>query len=659
MPSDQSNFPVIISSTHANWKTTGNGGHVSGFDGSDIIFTAADGTTILDHEIKTYVATTGEIIASVKIPTLSSSTDTDIYMYYGNASINDGLVGYWAMNDATSTVATDFSGNGNNGTLTNMAAPATATSGWGSGKLGGGLNFDGTDDYTAVPDSDSLDLTGDFTISFWLKLRSGATHSLYDGILAKMPGAPGWAVLYATGNKLRLWINNAGLVQTSSALVNDKWHHITFTKSSTQTQVFVDGVLDATGATANPTANSNELLIGRYVSSTYSLNGSLDEVRIYNRALSPTEITSLYEISTPENETVGSWSFEEGAGTVTADASGNGNHGTLMNSPTVTIGKVGQAMNFNESNTYITVPDHVSLQLTTKLSFSTWVYFTGNQANIDTVFMKNNSNSQYYGMYLSGNRAWLYTPTGGIATTPASIPSSTWTHIAMTLDSTLPNTNVKMYVNGVLNGTANHTTAIGSTVGQSLTIGRDSVNGRYFGGRIDELRLQNQILTADWITTEYNNQNSPPTFYSLSAEETPTTAPDAPTIGTATAGNAEATVTFTPPASSGGSTITGYTVTSSPGNITATGTASPITVTGLTNGTPYTFTVTATNAIGTSLASSASNSVTPAVPASWYNSSWTHRTKITIDHTKVPSDQSYFPVLISRTDANWKTTANG
>jgi hypothetical protein len=40
----------------------------------------------------------------------------------------------------------------------------------------------------------------------------------------------------------------------------------------------------------------------------------------------------------------------------------------------------------------------------------------------------------------------------------------------------------KMYVNGVLNGTANHTTAIGSTVGQSLTIGRDSVNGRYFGG---------------------------------------------------------------------------------------------------------------------------------------------------------------------------------
>jgi uncharacterized protein (TIGR02145 family) len=93
-----------------------------------------------------------------------------------------------------------------------------------------------------------------------------------------------------------------------------------------------------------------------------------------------------------------------------------------------------------------------------------------------------------------------------------------------------------------------------------------------------------------------------------------TTIPGAPTIGTATAGNAQATVTFTVPISNGGSTITGYTVTSVPGGLTGTGTASPITVTGLTNGTAYTFTVTAINAIGNSAASSASNSVTPAIP---------------------------------------------
>jgi hypothetical protein len=93
------------------------------------------------------------------------------------------------------------------------------------------------------------------------------------------------------------------------------------------------------------------------------------------------------------------------------------------------------------------------------------------------------------------------------------------------------------------------------------------------------------------------------------------TVPGAPTIGAATtAGEAQATVSFTAPASNGGSAILHYTATSSPGGFTGTGTASPITVTGLTNGTPYTFTVTATNAIGTGLASAASNSVTPVAP---------------------------------------------
>ncbi len=87
--------------------------------------------------------------------------------------------------------------------------------------------------------------------------------------------------------------------------------------------------------------------------------------------------------------------------------------------------------------------------------------------------------------------------------------------------------------------------------------------------------------------------------------------PGAPTSVTAVAGNAQATVTFTAPASNGGSAITGYTVTSTPGNITATGSTSPITVTGLSNGTPYTFVVTSTNSVGTSTTSSASNSVTP------------------------------------------------
>jgi hypothetical protein len=95
---------------------------------------------------------------------------------------------------------------------------------------------------------------------------------------------------------------------------------------------------------------------------------------------------------------------------------------------------------------------------------------------------------------------------------------------------------------------------------------------------------------------------------------TATTVPQAPTIGTATAGANSATVAYTAGAT-GGKAVSAYTATSSPGSATGTG-ASPITVSGLTNGTSYTFTVTATNANGTSTASTASNSISPFIP-SW------------------------------------------
>jgi hypothetical protein len=109
----------------------------------------------------------------------------------------------------------------------------------------------------------------------------------------------------------------------------------------------------------------------------------------------------------------------------------------------------------------------------------------------------------------------------------------------------------------------------------------------------------------------------------IGSSASPKGVPTAPTIGTATAGDGSASVTFTAPGFSK-LPITSYTVTSSPGGFTGTGSSSPITVSGLTSGTAYTFTVRASHANGQSAASSASNSATPLAPyvlAQTFNSS--------------------------------------
>ena len=116
------------------------------------------------------------------------------------------------------------------------------------------------------------------------------------------------------------------------------------------------------------------------------------------------------------------------------------------------------------------------------------------------------------------------------------------------------------------------------------------------------------IATVDWVLVRnYVNPEPAPSI----GTETSVTVPSAPLSPVARPGNGQASVSFTPPVSNGGSLITGYTVTSHPGNSRASGGASPIIVPGLTNGIGYSFTVTAANATGDSSPSAFSNSVTP------------------------------------------------
>ncbi|MFO1496372.1 MAG: fibronectin type III domain-containing protein [Lysobacterales bacterium] len=142
--------------------------------------------------------------------------------------------------------------------------------------------------------------------------------------------------------------------------------------------------------------------------------------------------------------------------------------------------------------------------------------------------------------------------------------------------------------------------------GYTATCGAQSQSGP--GSPIVVTGLTNGTPVTCTVIATNGVGNSAPSAASNSV--TPATVPDAPTIGTATAGNAQVSVTFTPPANNGGSAITGYTATC--GAQSQSGPSSPIVVTGLTNGTPVTCTVIATNGVGNSAPSAASNSVTPA-----------------------------------------------
>jgi hypothetical protein len=135
-------------------------------------------------------------------------------------------------------------------------------------------------------------------------------------------------------------------------------------------------------------------------------------------------------------------------------------------------------------------------------------------------------------------------------------------------------------------------------------IGRSNWAGdAYFAGKIGIIAIYNTALSDSDITAFYDLYKT--RYFSV---------PGVPTSVSATAGNTQATVSFTTPSNTGGLPITSYTVTSNPDGITASGSSSPITVTGLTNDISYTFTVVATNALGDSSPSTASVPVTPQLP---------------------------------------------
>lgn len=177
------NFPVLISRTDADIKAGAKA------NGDDILFTSSDGTTKLDHVIEKWDNGTGELVAWVRIPTLSGSVDTDIYVYYGNPSATDqqNPTGVWASHFKGAYLLNEASGNLLDSTSNSNDGIATGTPTYQqAGKFGYAIDFDQGDYFTLGARAGITDTT--HTIVTWIYCDADEPHLVLavDGSISPM-----------------------------------------------------------------------------------------------------------------------------------------------------------------------------------------------------------------------------------------------------------------------------------------------------------------------------------------------------------------------------------------------------------------------------------------------------------------------------------------
>jgi hypothetical protein len=202
------------------------------------------------------------------------------------------LVLYLTFDEGNGNIVYDYSGNKNNGTLVNGPT-------WVDGKFGKALSFDGVNDYVEIPDAPSLQITSAITISAWLKFPVGVASG--KGVVQKYPFQDYDYMLYLSSlGYPSIYIKNpAGTAFSTGYYVNHRdnnWHHWVGTFDGRYLKIYVDGILRNTTDTGGTTirVTSGQPLHIMHEWSGY-LNGTIDEVRIYNRALSEEEIKFLYQ----------------------------------------------------------------------------------------------------------------------------------------------------------------------------------------------------------------------------------------------------------------------------------------------------------------------------------------------------------------------------
>ncbi|MDY6766441.1 MAG: LamG domain-containing protein [Candidatus Nanohaloarchaea archaeon] len=201
-----------------------------------------------------------------------------------NASAHRQMVGFWSFDEGSGQYANDSSRYTNNGTRGASTASESADPSWtGNGIHGSALDFDGSDDNVTVPDTASLDIDGNITVAAWVNASGNVTTAV-----------PGVGPVVEKGGAYGVWANTTTAVfeldgQNVTAAVDGGWTHILGTYNGTHQDLYVDGERQ-TSAPASITISSNTQALG--IGDGY--NGTVDDVRVWNRSLTGAEVEWLY-----------------------------------------------------------------------------------------------------------------------------------------------------------------------------------------------------------------------------------------------------------------------------------------------------------------------------------------------------------------------------
>jgi hypothetical protein len=250
----------------------------------------------------------------VKVPFIPASSSTTIYMYYGDPSaasesdpsgvfirIIDGLVGSWHFEEGSGTTAHDSSGNGNDGTLLDdnpTNADGDTPPQWVSGRYGGALQYDGVDDLVLISSLNPIQnrAINNFAFVVWIKSTAdtGTIQQVFEGhtrtgeiyLEGRLPGTLSFYIRDDSGT--------AHSIATSPLALNN-WYFIAGTYDGSTQRIYVNGNLISSASWSNAFTITTGISVGRdYELNIQYFRGIIDELEIFNRALSAAEISDLY-----------------------------------------------------------------------------------------------------------------------------------------------------------------------------------------------------------------------------------------------------------------------------------------------------------------------------------------------------------------------------